>query len=71
MLNYQYDVARDDVQPLNDVRVLLNLPELGVADAMTCRWITPDAEPIVLRIGGSRVQVPTLGLWGLLVFGDP
>lgn len=71
VLNYQYDAARDDVQPLSDVRVLLNLSELGVAGATTCRWVTPDAEPIVLRIDGSRVQVPTLGLWGLLVFGDP
>jgi len=71
LLNYEYDAARDDVQPLSDIRVLLNLSELGVANATTCRWVTPDTEPIVLRINSSRVQVPTLGLWGLLVFGDP
>ena len=71
LLNYEYDAARDDVQPLSDIRVLLNLSELGVANATTCRWVTPDAEPIVLRINSGRVQVPTLGLWGLLVFGDP
>jgi len=71
LLNYQYDAARDDMQPLSDIRVLLDLSELGVANAATCRWVTPDAGPIVLRIDGSRVQVPTLGLWGLLVFGDP
>jgi len=71
LLNYQYDEATDDVQPLSDVRVLLNLSELGVAHATTCRWVTPDAEPIVLQIDGNRVQVPTLGVWGLLVFGNP
>jgi len=70
LLNYQYDAARDDVQPLNDVRVLLDLSQLGVAQATTCRWITPDAEPTVLQIDGGRVLVPTLGLWGLLVVGD-
>ena len=71
LLNYRYDPARDDVQPLSDVRVHVNLSELGVAHATTCRWVTPDAEPILLQIDGSKVRVPTLGLWGLLVFGDP
>jgi hypothetical protein len=71
LLNYQYDAARDDMQALSDVSVLLDLSQLGMADATTCRWVTPDADPIVLRINSSRVQVPTLGLWGLLAFGAP
>lgn len=71
LLNYQYDAARDDVQPLSDVRVRVNLPDLGVAHVATCQWVTPDAEPVTLRIDRSRVQVPTLGVWGLLVFGTP
>jgi hypothetical protein len=71
LLNYQYDAARDDVQMLSDVSVLIDLSELGVAHTTTCRWVTPDAEPIVLPIDSSQVQVPSLGLWGLLVLGDP
>ncbi len=71
LLNYEYDPVRDDVTTQNDVRVRLNLSQLGVPQATTCRWITPDAEPIVLQIVDGRVQVPTLGLWGLLVFGAP
>jgi hypothetical protein len=71
LLNYQYDAARDDVQVLNDVSVLLNLSQLGVPHTTSFRWVRPDTEAISLRLYGSRVQVPTLGLWGLLVFGAP
>jgi hypothetical protein len=69
LLNHQYDAARDDVQPVRDVKVLVDLVALGVAGSKTCRWITPDADPIVLPVDGGQVQVPGLGLWGLLVFG--
>jgi hypothetical protein len=71
LLNYQYDSTRDDVQPLDDVSVFRSLSELGVAHVKICRWVTPDAEPVVMSIDSGKVQVPPLGLWGLLVLGDP
>jgi len=67
LLNYGYDPASDDVRPLRGVRIQVDLSALGVAGATTCRWVTPDADPIELPVNSDIVQVPTLGLWGLLV----
>jgi hypothetical protein len=66
LLNYEYDAARDAVNPLNSVQVQIDLKALGLSAARTCRWIAPDAEPASLTIRDGRVQVPRLGLWGLL-----
>ena len=71
LLNYQYAATDDDVQPLDDVRIFMNLSALGVVPTTTCTWVTPDAEPVVLAIDGGKVRVPKLGLWGLLVLGSP
>jgi len=68
LLNYGYDPASDDVRPLRSVRVQVDLPALGVAGVKTCRWVIPDADPIDLPVKNSTVIVPTLNLWGLLVF---
>jgi hypothetical protein len=67
-LNYGYDPANDDVRPLHGVRVQADLAALGVAGARTCRWVTPDADPVDLPVSGSGVQNPRLTLWGLLLF---
>ena len=71
LLNYQYDAARDDVEALTDVRVAVDLSELGVPGAPSCRWVTPEAEPVILPVSQVKVQIPTLGLWGLLDFKSP
>lgn len=68
LLNYAYDAARDDVAPLKDVQVRLDLPALGVPQAATCKFISPGAEPQTLPVDHGTVVVPTLGLWGFLVF---
>ena len=70
LLNYQYDAARDDVKPLDGVKLRLDLTALGVAAAKTCRWVPLDAEPSVLPVDDGTIKVPALGLWGLLVLGD-
>ncbi|MBP1599388.1 MAG: hypothetical protein H6Q05_4765, partial [Acidobacteria bacterium] len=56
----------DDVRPLPGVRVQLDLSALGVTGAKTCRWVTPDTDPVELPISSDTVLVPTLNLWGLL-----
>jgi hypothetical protein len=68
LLNYAYDAARDDVTPLTNVQVRLDLRALGVPQANTCRFLTPDAPPQTLSVADGAVTVPTLGLWGLLAF---
>jgi hypothetical protein len=73
LLNYGYDPERDDVRPLNSVQVQLDLKTLGLAEARSCQWITPEAAPAALAIRDGRVEVPRLGLWGLLTIlaSDP
>jgi len=66
LLNYRYNPAGDDVRPLPGVRVQLDLSALGVTGAKTCRWVTPDTDPVELPISSDTVLVPTLNLWGLL-----
>jgi hypothetical protein len=67
LVNYQYDAKRDHVRPLTRIRVHVDLPSLGVPGARTCRWVTPDADPIDLPINDNAILVPRLELWGLLV----
>jgi hypothetical protein len=67
LLNYDYDSARDDVQPIAKVRVQADLGKLGVPGAQTCRFVTLDGEPVALKVEGGVVEVPQLGLWGILV----
>jgi hypothetical protein len=66
LVNYRYDPASDDVRSLTGVRVQVDLSALGVKGARTCRWVTPDADPVELPISSDTVLVPTLNLWGLL-----
>ena len=59
--------------PLGDlvgVRVQLDLQALGVSQAVTCELRTPDAKTLSLPVNEGAVVVPTLDLWGLLVFED-
>jgi hypothetical protein len=67
LVNYRYDAANDDVRPFTGVRVQVDLSALGVKGARTCRWVTPDADPIDLPINDNAILVPRLDLWGLLV----
>jgi hypothetical protein len=68
LLNYAYDTQSDDVTPLKDVQVRLNLRSLGIPDAAACQFLSPDAPPQRLVVDRGTVIVPTLGLWSLLAF---
>jgi len=71
LLNYEYDPESDEVTPLSPVRVQLDLNALGLVEVRSCQWIAPDAEPASLVIRDGRVEVPRLGLWGLLAMKGP
>ena len=68
LLNYAYDADGDDVRPLKEVQVRLDLSALGVPHATECQFLAPGAEPKSLPVEHGTVIVPTLGLWGLLAF---
>ena len=68
LLNYAYDVERDDVSPLVDVQVHVDLHALGVSQAVNCEFHSPDAKPRSLPINDGTIVLPRLNLWGMLVF---
>ncbi len=68
LLNYAYDSACDDVTPLKDAQVRLDLEALRVPHARACKFLAPGAEPQSLPVDRDTVRVPKLGLWGMLVF---
>jgi hypothetical protein len=67
LLNYDYDTARDEVRPLSGVKVRLDAKAFSLAPSGPARLVQPGASdaPLVLRDGA--VELPTLGLWALLV----
>lgn len=70
VLNYGYDAARDDVVPVERLELELDLATLGIAGARRGQWVTPEAEPVAVELRNGRVELPRLGLWGLLVMGE-
>jgi hypothetical protein len=67
VLNYDYESARDDVRPLEHVKIIIDTKALGLPRITTCKFYTPDAPPVTLPVDGDTVEVPVLGLWGVLV----
>jgi hypothetical protein len=67
LLNYDYAPDRDAVRPVLGLRAALDLKALGVPAGASCRWVTPEAPDRALTLNAGTVEVPTLGLWGLLV----
>jgi hypothetical protein len=66
LLNLGYDSTRDDITPLDHVRVTFNRPALGLSADVTASWAQPQSKTILLEINGDSVTVPNLGLWGVL-----
>jgi hypothetical protein len=66
LLNYQYDGSRDAVDPLPKVRVKLDLNALGVAAGSSCSFIEPGKPARSFPIEKGTVEIPGLGLWGIL-----
>lgn len=70
LLNYAYDATRDDVGPLKEVHVCLDLAALGVPNATRCTFLAPDSKTQSLPVDHGTVVVPVLHLWGLLCLND-
>jgi hypothetical protein len=66
LVNWAYQPTGDTVQPLKDVRLKLNLADLGIAGATEARLLAPGATPISLPIKQASVVISELGLWGVL-----
>lgn len=67
VLNYEYDPTRDDVRPLSGVRLAFATETLGVARDAAARWVRPDGPEVTVNLREGSVELPPLGLWGILV----
>jgi len=71
VVNWDYDLARDDVRPLSNLRLHIDLGALGVAGARSARWHQPEAEPMNLSLREGEIEIPSLALWGILEIVRP
>lgn len=69
LLNTAYAAGRDDVVPASDVKVRIDVVQLGLASARTCRLVSFGRPVQTLPITGGEVVVPSLGIWSMLVIG--
>jgi hypothetical protein len=67
LVNYGYDSVRDAFVDMQGVRVTLDLAALGIEGASACQWIPLEGEGKELPMTSGVVEVPSLGLWGMLV----
>jgi hypothetical protein len=66
LVNWDYDKASDNGQPLKNIRLKLNLAALGCAGASEAGLFAPGMSPAVLPVQQATLVVPELGLWGVL-----
>jgi hypothetical protein len=69
LVNWSYGSARDRVEPLRDVSLVVDLRALGVPGARTARILQPGRPVSQVEVDEGRVRLPELGLWALLVLG--
>jgi hypothetical protein len=69
LLNYRYEVGQDDVIPLRNVRITINASALGLPNQTACSLFQPGRAPQTLPVTQGGVEIPELGLWGLVVLG--
>lgn len=71
LLNYDYDAAHDEVRPIKDLKVTLDVKALGIPPGAKGRFVSADAAELAVSLKDGLVEIPSLNLWGLLVFDVP
>jgi hypothetical protein len=67
VVNYRYESARDEVQPISGLKLRLNWAALQIAEMSQARWT--DLEGTVqVPVQNGIVELPRLNLWGILSF---
>ena len=66
LLNWNYDVGKDSVQPLKNVQLDLDLDALGIVGATEADVFSPGAQPLKLPVTNQSLTFPELGLWSVL-----
>lgn len=68
VLNWDYDAATDTVKQQKEVRLTVQLTELGVPNATHAMAHSPGGKPLSLPIEAGIITLPELGLWTILEF---
>jgi len=71
LINWQYDPSRDDVVPIHNLKLRLQLAALGVGKATEARLCSPGTAPVTLPIQDGQLTVPELGLWAIVELTQP
>jgi hypothetical protein len=71
LINWDYESARDSVEPIRDVRLKPNIEALGVPGAREVRLFAPGRPPATLPLDQGTVTVPELDLWAVLELKGP
>lgn len=66
VLNWDYDPAADDVRPLAEVNLRLQLEKLGVGNATTGTLHRPGSAPIQVTLADGKASLKDPGLWSVL-----
>jgi hypothetical protein len=51
---------------VNNLKVRLDRDALGMANTAQCVYLEAGRDPVPLKWNGDTVEVPQLGLWGLI-----
>jgi hypothetical protein len=70
LVNWDYDALKDDVRPMQNVRLKLDLKALGIAEAKQAWCFAPGKEAKNLPIERGELIVPELDLWAVLELRD-
>lgn len=66
LVNWNYNPARDAVEPAKEVRLNLNTRALGVPGAKRATVFAPEKEAVPLEVRDDTLVVPEVGLWAVI-----
>jgi hypothetical protein len=66
LVNWNYDVARDGVEPARDVRLQPDFGALGLKGAKRATILAPGRQPGAVEIANGTLMVPEVGLWAII-----
>jgi hypothetical protein len=71
LLSQDYQPDRDEVRPVEDVEVSVDLDALGVAGCTRARVVSPGADPLEVPVIEGRLVLSEVGLWTIVILEPP
>jgi hypothetical protein len=71
VVNWGYRPSRDQVEPLRDVALHVDLQALGLPGVRTAQVLGPDVETATVGVDDGRLSLPGIGQWTLVTLRAP